>query len=65
MSIQYNVPGFELTTLEHESPPITTRPGLPPTHKPCLVGTKQFLPSSNQISTNKNTKSCHFRMQCF
>ena len=22
--------GFELTTFEHESPPITTRPGLPP-----------------------------------
>ena len=40
MPIQYTVPGFELTTfgtrvssqpLEHESPPITTRPGLPPT----------------------------------
>ena len=30
MSIQYTVPGFEPTTLEHESSPITTRPGLPP-----------------------------------
>ena len=29
MSIQYTVPGFELTTFE-ESPPKTTRPGLPP-----------------------------------
>ena len=25
------MPGFELMTLEHKSPPITTRPGLPPT----------------------------------
>ena len=30
MSIQYTVQGFELTTLDHESPPITTIPGLPP-----------------------------------
>ena len=30
MSIQYTRPGFEPTTFEHESPPITTRPGLPP-----------------------------------
>ena len=30
MSFQYTVQGFELTILEHESPPITTRPGLPP-----------------------------------
>ena len=30
MSIQYMVPGFKLTTLEHEVPPITTRPELPP-----------------------------------
>ena len=30
MSIQYTVPGFELTTLEHESPPITPSPGLTP-----------------------------------
>ena len=28
MSIKYMVPGFEPTTLGHESPPITTRPGL-------------------------------------
>ena len=28
MSIQYTVPGFELTTLEHETPPKTTRSGL-------------------------------------
>ena len=27
MSIQYMVPGFELMTFGHESPPITTRPG--------------------------------------
>ena len=33
MSIQYAVPGFELTTMEYESPPITTRPGLPP----CII----------------------------
>ena len=31
MSIQYTVPGFE--PLEHESSPITTRPGLPPCSK--------------------------------
>ena len=30
MPIQYKVPGFEPTTFECESPPITTRPGLPP-----------------------------------
>ena len=30
MSIQYTVLGFEPTTFENESPPITTRPGLPP-----------------------------------
>ena len=30
MCIQYTVPGFEPTTLHHESSPITTRPGLPP-----------------------------------
>ena len=32
MSIQYPAPGFEPTTLERESTPITTRPGLPPIH---------------------------------
>ena len=31
MSIQYTVLVFEPTTLGRESPPITTRPGLPPT----------------------------------
>ena len=31
MSIQWTVLGFEPTTFKHESPPITTRPGLPPT----------------------------------
>ena len=36
MSIQYMVLGFEPTTLEHESPPITTRPGLPPASNRCL-----------------------------
>ena len=30
MSIQYTVLGFEPTTFGHESPPITTRPELPP-----------------------------------
>ena len=30
MSIQYPAPGFEPRPLERESPPITTRPGLPP-----------------------------------
>ena len=30
MSIQYTVPGFEPQLLEHESSPIPTRPGLPP-----------------------------------
>ena len=30
MYIQYNELGFELTTLEHESTPIITRPGLLP-----------------------------------
>jgi len=29
MSIQYPVPRFEPMTFEHESPPITTRPGRP------------------------------------
>ena len=38
MSIQYMVPGFKLTTLEHESPPITTGPGLSP-------NVLSFLPS--------------------
>ena len=32
LSIQYTMPGFELTTFEHESPPITTRPGLLPSY---------------------------------
>ena len=27
MSIQYTVLGFEPMTFEHESPPITTKPG--------------------------------------
>ena len=30
MSIQYMVPGLNSQPLEPESPPITTRPGLPP-----------------------------------
>ena len=30
MSLQYMVPGFKLTTLGHETPPIATRPRLPP-----------------------------------
>ena len=30
MSIQYPAPGFEPMTFGIESPPITTRPGLPP-----------------------------------
>ena len=30
MPIRYTVLGFKLTTLGHESPPITTRPGLRP-----------------------------------
>ena len=30
MSLQYTAQGFEPTTFRHESPPITTRPGLPP-----------------------------------
>ena len=30
MSAQYTVLGFEPLPLEHESPPITTRPGLLP-----------------------------------
>ena len=30
MSIQYKALGFEPTTSQHESSPITTRPGLPP-----------------------------------
>ena len=30
MSIQYTVPAFNPRPLKHESPPITTRPGLPP-----------------------------------
>ena len=29
MTIQYTAPGFEPTTFGNESPPITTRPGLP------------------------------------
>ena len=34
MTIQYTAPGFEPTTFLHESPPITTRPGLPPKNVP-------------------------------
>ena len=30
MSIQYMALGFEPMTFEHESPPISIRPGLPP-----------------------------------
>ena len=37
MSIQYMAPGFEPRPLEHESSPLTTRPGLPPNHKHALV----------------------------
>ena len=33
MSMQFTVLGFELNTLENESPPITTRPGLPSPNK--------------------------------
>ena len=36
MSIQYPVPGFEPTTFERESPPITIRPRLPPIQKNIL-----------------------------
>ena len=32
-SIQYMVPGLNPRPSEHESPPITTRPGLPPIKK--------------------------------
>ena len=35
MSVEYMVLGFEPRPLEHESPPITTRPGLP--SKDCFV----------------------------
>ena len=33
MSIQYIAPGFEPTTFQTESSPVTTRPGLPPYFK--------------------------------
>ena len=29
MSIQYTAPGIELQPSDYESPPLTTRPGLP------------------------------------
>ena len=37
MSIQYMALGFEPMTLEHESPTITTRPGLPPSGIDCWL----------------------------
>ena len=32
MSIKYMELGFKLTTFEHDTPPMTNRPGLPPTY---------------------------------
>ena len=44
------VPGFELTTFGHESPPITTRPGLPPikhsSYKVALLLMVSFIDAS-------------------
>ena len=44
MSIRCMAPGFELTTfMAHESPPLTTRPGLPPSRRNLLTKTKSFF----------------------
>ena len=45
MSIQFTVPGFEPMTFAHESPPITTRPGLPPN----LFAISQCVPKTFKI----------------
>ena len=46
MSIQYLVPGFELTTFWYESLPLTTRPGLPPNLEKSLYQCL-FVPDPN------------------
>ena len=55
-------PGFEPTTFERESPPITTRPGLPPKLKiiTYLVFLKQFFVSVKGNGTFNNY-SLHYR----
>ena len=51
MSVRYTVLGFELRHLEHESPLITTKPGLPPFQQALLV------------STGFSSPRLHFRVQ--
>ena len=66
MSIQYTVPGFEPTTLEHESSPITTRPGLPPRiylsfYGPfvCFFSFFVMFLSSKVVTRKLRNPSCH------
>ena len=63
MSIQYMVPGLKLTTLEHESPPITTGPGLPPNVLSFLPSDCTNLWDQNQLycSTKKCWRQNSFR----
>ena len=63
MSIQYMVPGFKLTTLEHESPPITTGPGLSPNVLSFLPSDCTNLWDQNQLycSTKKCWRQNSFR----
>ena len=53
MSIQYTVLGFELTTFWHESPPITTIPGLPKCHFRCFDQCANSCTTTTDIS-NEN-----------
>ena len=59
ISIQYMVPGLEPTTLERESPPITTRPGLPPNSMPILL-----YPPCKTMWPDDEIKSCTISPNC-
>jgi len=50
MSIQYTVLGFEPMTFGHESPLITTRPGLPPKISQSQTAAEQLF----RLKVNKN-----------
>ena len=66
MSIQYKVLDLSPRPSEHESPPITTRPGFPPTSVNYLKRTKIDKKRPLMAHFKKmQTQFIHFRPKCF
>ena len=66
MSIQYKVLDLSPRPSEHESPPITTRPGFPPTSVNYLKRTKIDKKRPWMAHFKKiQTQFIHFRPKCF